>query len=127
MPPAPARRTITLIALIAAGEAAFMLPFLPARVFRPTVLDVFGLTNLQLGTAYSVYGIVAMGAYLIGGPLADRFPPRLLLMIALLTTAAGGLAVVGLAVVLRQLSGRVSPDAADRLAAATYQGRARGP
>ncbi len=61
--PAPARRVITLLALIAAGEAAFFLPFLLARVFRPTVLEVFGLTNLQLGTAYGVYGIVAMAVH----------------------------------------------------------------
>ncbi len=89
--PAPTRRVITLLALIAAGEAAFFLPFLLARVFRPTVLEVFGLTNLQLGTAYGVYGTVAMAAYFLGGPLADRFDARKLLAIALTTTAIGGL------------------------------------
>ena len=94
MPSQTARRTVTLIALIAAGEAAFMLPFLPARVFRPTVLDVFDLTNLQLGTAYSVYGMVALAAYLAGGPLADRFGPRGMLIAALLATAAGGLVLI---------------------------------
>jgi nitrate/nitrite transporter NarK len=91
-PPASAsgRRALTLIALIAAGEAAFFLPFLLARVFRPTVLEVFAITNLELGTAYGVYGSVAMFAYIGGGPLADRFGARNLLTIALLTTAAGG-------------------------------------
>ncbi len=87
-------RAITLLALIAAGEAVFFLPFLLARVFRPTVLEVFGLTNLELGTAYGVYGIVAMAAYLFGGPLADRFAARNMLAIALVTTAAGGLLLV---------------------------------
>ncbi|MGI9291431.1 MAG: MFS transporter [Gammaproteobacteria bacterium] len=90
----PSSRIVTMLALIAAGEAAFFLPFLVARVFRPTVLDVFDLTNLQLGTAYGVYGAVAMVAYLLGGPLADRFPARLLLTIALVTTAAGGLVLI---------------------------------
>jgi len=89
--PAPAPRVITLLALIAAGEAVFFLPFLLARVFRPTVLEVFGLTNLQLGTAYGVYGTVAMAAYFFGGPLADRFDARKMLAIALTTTAIGGL------------------------------------
>ncbi len=42
-------RSIVMISLIAAGEAVFALPFVLARVFRPTVLDAFGLTNLQLG------------------------------------------------------------------------------
>lgn len=87
-------RAITLLALIAAGEAVFFLPFLLARVFRPTVLEVFALTNLELGTAYGVYGIVAMAAYFFGGPLADRFAARNMLTIALATTAAGGLVLL---------------------------------
>ena len=40
-----------------------------ARVFRPTVLDVFEITNFQLGSAMSLYGIVAMISYFPGGPL----------------------------------------------------------
>lgn len=62
-----------------------------ARVFRPTLLEVLGLSNLQLGAAYSAYGLVAIGAYLFGGPLADRFAPRRLIVVALLATAAGGI------------------------------------
>lgn len=61
------------------------------RVFRPTVLEVFNLTNLELGTCFSVYGFVAMVSYLLGGPIADRFPPRKLIAIALFSTALGGL------------------------------------
>jgi len=89
--PAEGRRALTLLTLIAAGEAAFFLPFLVARLFRPTVLEVFELSNLQLGTAYGVYGVVAMAAYFFGGPLADRYPARSMLAIALISTAAGGL------------------------------------
>ena len=80
-----------MLALLLAGEAVFALPFIIARVFRPTLLDVFGITNLQLGTAFSLYGVVAMATYFPGGPLADRFGPRRLLTIALFTTALGGL------------------------------------
>lgn len=87
----PLRRWATLLTLIIAGEMAFVLPFVIARVFRPTLLEVFGLTNLQLGTAFSAYGVVAMAAYLLGGPLADRYPARGLITVALLTTALGGL------------------------------------
>jgi MFS family permease len=89
-------RWLTLLVLVTAGEAVFFLPFLLARVFRPTVLAVFGLTNLELGTAYAVYGVLAMGAYLAGGPLADHFRARSLLVVALATTAAGGLVLVAL-------------------------------
>jgi len=88
--PRRTHRGLILLALIAAGEAVFFLPFLLARVFRPTVLEVFGLSNLELGTAYGVYGIVAMLAYIVGGPLADRFSARSMLATALVITAAGG-------------------------------------
>ena len=80
-----------IILLILSGEAVFILPFVLARVFRPTVLDVFHLTNLELGTCFSVYGIVALLSYLFGGPIADRFQPRKLIAIALFLTALGGI------------------------------------
>ena len=80
-----------MIALILAGEAVFALPFQVARFFRPTVLEVFQLTNTQLGAAQGVYGLMAMLGYFLGGPLADRFPARKLLATSLWATAAGGL------------------------------------
>lgn len=61
------------------------------RVFRPTVLEVFGLTNLELGIIFSVYGIIALISYAVGGPLADKFPARALIITALISTALGGL------------------------------------
>jgi MFS family permease len=79
-----------LLLLILAGEAVFILPFVLPRIFRPTVLEVFQLDNVELGLCFSVYGIVALLSYLIGGPLADKFPPRKLIAIALWMTAAGG-------------------------------------
>jgi sugar phosphate permease len=84
-----------MAALIAAGEMVFALPFVVARVFRPTLLDVFGLSNLQLGTAFSVYGVVAMASYFPGGPLADRFSARNLISAGLLSTALGGAVFAG--------------------------------
>ncbi len=84
-------RIAVMIALIAAGEAVFGLPFVLARVFKPTVLDVFGLTNLELGVAFSLYGIVGMIAYITGGPLADRYSARRLMTVAMVATAAGGI------------------------------------
>lgn len=80
-----------IILLILAGEAVFILPFVLARVFRATVLEVFQINNTELGFCFSVYGIVAVFSYLFGGPLADRFPPRKLMGTALLLTALGGL------------------------------------
>ncbi|MGD9659217.1 MAG: MFS transporter [Methylocystis sp.] len=90
------RRGLAIAALIVAGESVFLLPFVLARVFRPTLLDVFQITNLQLGAAYSVYGVVAVAAYFFGGLLADRFPARAMLTVALAFTAAGGLVMMTL-------------------------------
>lgn len=79
-----------LLLLIMAGESVFILPFVLPRVFRPTVLDAFSLDNVQLGLCYSVYGLVALFSYLFGGPLADKYPPRKLIAVALWMTALGG-------------------------------------
>jgi nitrate/nitrite transporter NarK len=84
------QRALVIVALMAAGESVFLLPFVLARIFRPTFLDVFGITNLELGTAFSAYGVVAMAAYFAGGPLADRFSARRLMTAALGATGAGG-------------------------------------
>lgn len=80
-----------LLLLILAGESVFIIPFVLPRVFRPTVLDVFALDNTQLGLCFSVYGFVALVSYLFGGPLADKYPPRKLIAVALWMTALGGL------------------------------------
>nr|WP_297785717.1 MFS transporter [uncultured Allomuricauda sp.] len=79
-----------LLLLILSGEAIFILPFVLPRVFRPTVLDVLELDNVQFGLCFSVYGLVAMVSYVLGGPLADKYQPRKLIAVALWMTALGG-------------------------------------
>ncbi|MGB3607366.1 MAG: MFS transporter [Psychroserpens sp.] len=81
---------ITIILLILAGEAVFILPFVLQRIFRTTFLESFEITNLQLGSCFSVYGTVAFFSYFFGGPLADKFKPHVLMSVALLLTALGG-------------------------------------
>ncbi|MEM7192358.1 MAG: MFS transporter, partial [Pseudomonadota bacterium] len=88
------RRALSLLALVIAGESIFLLPFVFPRIFRPTLLEVFDLTNLELGTAFAAYGLIAMAAYFFGGPLADKFPARILIATALTFTAAGGLVMM---------------------------------
>ena len=80
-----------MLALIIAGEIVFGLPFHTARFFRPTLLEVFGFTNTQLGDLFAIYGVTAMISYFPGGALADRFPARSLLTASLFATGAGGL------------------------------------
>jgi len=84
----PVSAYFMLFLLALASESIFLLPFVITRVFRPTFLAVFNISNFELGSAFSAYGVVAMIAYFFGGPLADRFSPKLLL--------AGSLALTGL-------------------------------
>jgi len=83
-------RYLYIVILIFAGEMVFGLPFGTARFFRPTMLDVFGFTNTQLGDLFAVYGITAMLSYFPGGAIADHFSARTLLATSLIATALGG-------------------------------------
>lgn len=80
-----------ILLLILAGEAVFILPFVLLRIFRPTFLELFELTNFEIGKFQAVYGIVAFFSYLFGGVIADLFQPRKLMAIALFLTALGGI------------------------------------
>jgi MFS family permease len=73
-----------------AGETIFMLPFFIPRLYRPLILQNWNLSNTDIGTAFGAYGVSAMISYLLGGPLADKYPPRKLISLSLLFTGAGG-------------------------------------
>jgi MFS family permease len=84
---------LSILLLILSGELVFILPYFLSRVFRPTFLDVFNLTNTELGSLFSIYGTVALFSYIFGGSLADRFLPGKLIAISLLLTSLGGLVI----------------------------------
>ena len=84
---------LSILLLILSGELVFILPYFLSRVFRPTFLDVFNLTNTELGSLFSVYGTVALFSYIFGGSLADRFLPGKLIAISLCLTSLGGLVI----------------------------------
>lgn len=88
-------KTFVLVSLIIAGEAIFFLPFVIPRIFRPTLLGLFGISNIELGRYFSIYGVVAMISYALGGWLADRFPARILMALALWLTSLGGIIMAG--------------------------------
>ena len=84
-------RYLYIAALVIAGEMVFGLPFHTSRFFRPTMLDVFGFSNTQLGDLFAIYGVTAMASYFPGGAIADRFSARFLLTASLVATGCGGL------------------------------------
>ena len=85
------KRTAILVTLMIVWEFIFLLPLVVARIFRPTFLKVFDITNFELGSAFSIYGVIAMISYFAGGPIADRFAPGKLIVVSLLLTAIGGI------------------------------------
>jgi nitrate/nitrite transporter NarK len=54
------------------------------------MLEVFQLSNTQLGDIFALYGVVALLAYFPGGAIADRFAARSLITFSLVATALGG-------------------------------------
>ena len=84
----------TLFALIVSGEMIFSLPFHLTRYFKPSILEVFSITNAELGDAFAIYGITAMLSYVPGGILADKFSTRLLMTCSLIATSLGGICLL---------------------------------
>ena len=83
-------RTLQMLVLIIAGELVFSLPFHLARFFRPSFLELFNLSNTNLGDIFAVYGLTAMVSYFFGGLIADKISARKLMTVSLLLTAFGG-------------------------------------
>ena len=62
-------RFLAMFALVFGGEMIFSLPYHLPRYYRPTVLEVFGLSNADLGDAFVFYGVFAMIGYFPAGVL----------------------------------------------------------
>jgi sugar phosphate permease len=79
-----------MFALIVAGEAIFLLPFILMRVFKPVIRDAFLISDAQIGEAQALYGVTAVLSYFFGGFIADAWEPKKLLSLSLFLTALGG-------------------------------------
>jgi len=86
----PKNKVTSMFALIIAGEAIFLLPFILMRVFKPVIREAFLISDAQIGEAQALYGITAVLSYFFGGFIADKWEPKKLLSISLFLTAIGG-------------------------------------
>lgn len=68
-----------------------MLPFLIPRLYRPLMIQAWNITNTDIGTAFSAYGLSAMICYFIGGGFADKYSPKNLIGLSLVITAFGSI------------------------------------
>ncbi|WP_066074176.1 MFS transporter [Neobacillus soli] len=79
----------TLIILIIAGEMIYTLPYF-RNYYYDVFLTDFHLTNTQMGSLGSVFGITCLISYIFGGYVADRWKTKHLLTISLIATGALG-------------------------------------
>ena len=86
----PKNKVSSMFALIIAGEAIFLLPFILMRVFKPVIRDAFLISDAQIGEAQALYGLTAVVSYFFGGFIADKWEPKKLLSLSLFLTAIGG-------------------------------------
>ncbi|SPB15282.1 MFS transporter [Caballeronia novacaledonica] len=85
-----ADRYIQLALLVIAAGAIYPILYL-RQVYQPTMLEVFHITEAQLGYLYSALGTIFLVCYLPSGWLADRVAPRVLISFSLVATGALGL------------------------------------
>ncbi len=79
-------RWATLILLATSHGAIFRVAYL-SSTFYPALRAALGVTNEQLGSLTSMYGMVAIVFYALGGLVADKFKAKYCISIGLLGTA----------------------------------------
>jgi MFS family permease len=84
-----AQRYIQFMLLVVAAGAIYPILYL-RQVYQPTMLEVFHITDSQLGYLYSSLGTIFLLSYLPSGWLADRIAPRLLICFSLIATGVLG-------------------------------------
>ncbi|RFU45109.1 nitrate/nitrite transporter [Paraburkholderia sp. DHOC27] len=85
-----AQRYVQLLLLVIAAGAIYPILYL-RQVYQPTMLEVFHITDSQLGYLYSSLGTIFLLSYLPSGWLADRIAPRMLICFSLIATGVLGL------------------------------------
>ena len=78
---------VQVVTLALAASVIYLAPYL-RQVFKTSLLETFELSEAQLGNLSSTYAICSILCYLPGGWLADRVAPRILIIIALFSSAA---------------------------------------
>ncbi|MEY8364849.1 MFS transporter [Anaerovoracaceae bacterium 41-7] len=78
-----------LVVITIAGAMIYGLPYFRSY-FYDAYLETYHLTNTQMGTFGSIFGIFGMISYLFGGVVADMVSTRKLMTISLILTGLGG-------------------------------------
>lgn len=78
---------VQVLVLALAVSVIYSMPYL-RQIFKSSLLEVFQLSETQLGNLSSTYALACMICYIPGGWLADKVEPRKLVIIALLSSSA---------------------------------------
>lgn len=79
-----------LVILTTAGSLIYGLPYFRSYYYD-AYLEVYHLTNTQMGTFGSIFGVLGEISYLFGGIVADMISPRMIMSVSLILTGAAGL------------------------------------
>ena len=80
------RIVIMLVAL--AGMSVYLLPYF-RYYYYDAYVSYFGINDLQMGTLGSIYGVLAIVGYCLGGWIADRVSLKLAISGSLVVTGLG--------------------------------------
>lgn len=78
-----------LVVITVAGAMIYGLPYFRSY-FYDAYLTTYHLTNAQMGTFGSIFGLFGMISYLFGGVVADMVSTRKLMTVSLILTGIGG-------------------------------------
>ena len=79
-----------LVIITIAGAMIYGMPYFRSY-FYDAYLETYHLTNTQMGTFGSMFGIFGMISYLFGGVVADMVSTRKLMSVSLILTGLGGI------------------------------------
>ena len=72
------------------GSLIYGLPYFRSYVYD-AYLATYNLTNTQMGTFGSIFGVMGACSYLFGGVVADLVKPRMLMSVSLILTGLAGI------------------------------------
>lgn len=84
------KKKYAMIFLLTATLNVCNIVYLPSMFYVP-FQNAFSLSNEQIGTLLSSYGIFALVGYALGGTLADKFNPKWLMVSAAISTGFLGM------------------------------------
>lgn len=76
--------------MLSLGATTIYMPVLSKNLFYDAFLEAFAISNVQLGTLFSVYTLMTLLTYFLGGIVADKYSPRKLLTFSFINSIANG-------------------------------------